>query len=139
MDELDKKILGILKEQGRIPYVNLAQMLKVSEATIRYRVRNLLEKGIIKRFTVEIDPAKLGFRSRAVVGIDADPEDFLSVINKLMGIEEIKGLATSTGDHMMIAEVWARSSEELLQIINKIGEIKGIKRICPAIILEELK
>jgi len=140
IDELDHKILKLLQEDGRLAFMDIAQKLKLSESTIRKRVQALKERGVIKRFTVEIDPAKIGLNTVAIVGIDVDPPKLLEVAQKLCELKEIRCVATSTGDHMIMTEIWTKDGRELTRLISeKIGPIEGVKKICPAIILERLK
>jgi len=140
IDELDLKILKLLEEDGRLTFMEIAKKLRLSESTIRKRVQALKENGVIKRFTVEIDPAKIGLNPVAIVGIDVDPPKLLEVAQKLCEFKEIRCVATSTGDHMIMTEMWTRDGRELTKLISeKIGPIEGVKKICPAIILERLK
>ena len=140
IDEIDQKILKLLQEDGRLPFLEIAQKLKLSESTIRKRVQALKERGVIKRFTVEVDPAKMGLNTVAIVGIDVDPPKLLEVAQKLCEFKEIRSVATSTGDHMIMTEIWTKDGRELTRLISeKIGPIEGVKKICPAIILERLK
>ena len=140
IDEIDQKILKLLEEDARLPFLEIAKKLKLSESTVRKRVQALKEKGVIKRFTVEIDPAKVGLNTVAIVGIDVDPPKLLEVAQKLCEFKEIRCVATSTGDHMIMTEIWTKDGRELTRLISeKIGPIEGVKKICPAIILERLK
>ena len=140
IDELDLKILKLLQEDGRLAFMDIAQKLKLSESTIRKRVQALKERGVIKRFTVEIDPAKIGLNTVAIVGVDVDPPKLLEVAQKLCEFKEIRCVATSTGDHMIMTEIWTKDGRELTRLISeKIGPIEGVRKICPAIILERLK
>jgi len=140
IDEIDNKILKLLEEDARLPFLEIAKKLKLSESTVRKRVQALKEKGVIKRFTVEIDPAKIGLNTVAIVGIDVDPPKLLEVAQKLCEFKEIRCVATSTGDHMIMTEIWTKDGRELTRLISeKIGPIEGVKKICPAIILERLK
>jgi Lrp/AsnC family transcriptional regulator for asnA, asnC and gidA len=100
----------------------------------------LKQEGVIKRFTVIIDPSKIGLNTVAIVGVDVDPSKLLEASQKMCEFPETRYVATSTGDHMIMTEIWARDGRELTKIISeKIGAIDGIKKICPAIILEKLK
>ncbi|MBS7608633.1 MAG: Lrp/AsnC family transcriptional regulator [Candidatus Bathyarchaeia archaeon] len=140
MDEVDQKILKLLQEDARLPFLEIAKKLKLSESTIRKRIQALKERGVIKRFTIEIDPAKIGLNTVAIVGIDVDPPKLLEVSQKLCEFKEIRCVATSTGDHMIMTEIWTKDGRELTRLISeKIGPIEGVKKICPAIILEKLK
>lgn len=140
MDEKDARILEMLEEDGRRPFTEIADRLHVSESSVRKRVLTLQREGVIKRFTVKVDAAKSGFSTVAIVGVDADPTRLLQVAQQLCNFKEIKCVATSTGDHMVMLEIWARSGRELTKLISeRIGTIEGVKRICPALILEKLK
>ncbi|WP_456473827.1 Lrp/AsnC family transcriptional regulator [Candidatus Pyrohabitans sp.] len=139
-DEKDLKIIDILRKDARTPFTEIARRLHVSEATVRKRVDVLEKMGIIKGYTIVVDPAKMGYGTVALVGINTNPDMFLSVAEKLTEFEEVRFVATSTGDHMIMAEVWTRNGKELSSLISeKIGKLEGITHIRPAIILEKLK
>ncbi|XRO75043.1 HTH-type transcriptional regulator Ptr2 [Methanocaldococcus sp. 28A] len=140
MDEKDLKIIEILMKDGRKSYTDIARELGTSESSIRKRVKKLEEEGVIKGYTAIINPSKIGYNVVALTGFDTEPDKFLSVAKELCNFEEVKKVFTSTGDHMIMAEIWAKDGKEFSDLIfNKIGKIEGIKKICPAIILEQLK
>jgi len=140
LDKIDEKIIEMLRENGRKSFTAMAKKLNLNEATIRKRVSNLQKNGVIKRFTIEVDPSKVGMKTVAIVGIQVDPTRLLEAAQSLCEFKEIKCVATSTGDHMIMTEIWAKNGKELTEIISeKIGAIEGVERICPAIILEKLK
>ena len=140
MDEKDLKILEILREDSSIPFTEIARRLRLSESTVRKRVSSMVEEGVIRRFTVVLEPSKVGYNTVAIVGIDVEPSMLLEVAQRLSEIPEAKYVATSTGDHMIMAEIWARDGKELSRILSeKLGRIEGITKICPSIILERFK
>ncbi len=140
MDDKDLKIIEILAEDSRTPFTEIAKRIRVSESTVRKRIKNLEDEGVIKKYSIIIDPAKIGYNTVAIVGLDVEPTKFLSVASKLTEFKEVKYVATSTGDHMIMFEVWTRDGKELTKVLSeKIGKIEGIHRICPSIILEKLK
>ncbi len=139
-DERDMQIINALRRDARTPYTEIAKKLEISEAAVRNRVRALEKKGVIRKFTVLLDPAKLGYQTVALVGADVNPDRFLGAAKMLAKIEQVKNVALTTGDHMIMMEVWARDGKELTNILTKkVGKIQGVKRICPAIILERIK
>ncbi|MGF3522443.1 MAG: Lrp/AsnC ligand binding domain-containing protein [Candidatus Bathyarchaeia archaeon] len=140
IDDYDRKIVQMLEQDSRQSFNEVAKKLKLSDSAIRKRVVALQEKGIIKKFTVQVDPAKMGINSVSIVGVDVEPTKLLEVAQKLCEIVEIKSVATSTGDHMIMTEVWTKDGRELTKLLSeKIGAIDGVKKICPAIILEKFK
>lgn len=140
MDHKDKEIIEILSNDSRTPYTEIAKKLRLSESTIRKRIKALEEEGVIQKYSVVVNPAKVGYNTVAIVGLDVEPSKFLEVAAKITEFSEVKYVATSTGDHMIMFEIWTRDGKELTRIISeKIGKITGINRICPSIILEKLK
>ncbi|MDY6930816.1 MAG: Lrp/AsnC family transcriptional regulator [Halobacteriota archaeon] len=140
MDDKDRKIIEALRENSRTPFTEIAQKLGVSESTIRNRVQALENDGVIKKYTILVDPSKMGYNTVSIVGLDVEPSMFLEAAKSMAEIDEVQYVATSTGDHMIMSEIWTRDGRELsLLISEKIGKIKGVHRICPAIILEKLK
>lgn len=140
VNALDIKILKFLEEDGRIPFTEIARKLKLNESTIRKRVLRLQEKRVIKKFSVDVDPSKIGLNTVAIVGVDVEPVRLIEAAQKISEIPETRYVATSTGDHMIMSEIWAKDGRELTKLISsRIGQIEGIKKICPAIILEKLK
>ena len=74
-----------------------------------------------------------------MIGVDVMPEKYLDVAEKLAKFEEIKYAATTTGDHMFMLEIVAKSDDELRTLANKLKGLDGVTRICPAIIKDTLK
>ena len=140
IDDTDKKILQVLSDNARIPFLTVAKQLGLSESTIRKRVSKLEDEGVIKKYSVVLEPAKMGYGSVAIVGIDVVPEKFLVVSKKLTKFDNIKFVATTTGDHMIMTEIWMDKASELRDFISdKIEKMDGVTRTCPAIINEKLK
>jgi Lrp/AsnC family transcriptional regulator for asnA, asnC and gidA len=140
VDEVDFRIISILMEEGDISFSELARRLDLSESTIRKRVEKLKKGNVINKFTVIVDPYKLGFNSVAIVGVDVEPQQLLKVAKKICELPEAKNVFISTGDHMIMVEIWARDGNDLSRILSEgIGGIEGVKRVCPSIILERLK
>jgi Lrp/AsnC family transcriptional regulator for asnA, asnC and gidA len=140
LDEIDTRILELLEEDARRSFTEMAEKLKVSESSIRKRVSALQKEGVIKKFTIKVDHAKLGLNTVAIVGIDVDSDKMLEIAQELCDFKDVKCVATSSGDHMIMLEVWAKNGRELNKLIaEEIGRIEGVRQICPALILEKLK
>ena len=140
LDEIDTRILELLEEDARRSFTEMAEKLKVSESSVRKRVSALQKEGVIKKFTIKVDHAKLGLNTVAIVGIDVDSDKMLEIAQELCDFKDVKCVATSSGDHMIMLEVWAKNGKELNKLIaEEIGRIEGVRQICPALILEKLK
>lgn len=139
MDRLDLSIIETLSRNSRTPFMQIAKKLKVSESTIRKRVSILEKNEIIKKYSLVVDTNKIGFENIALIGVDVVPERYLDVAKKLTEFDGIRYVASSTGDHMFMLEVWAKNGEELRALSEKLKGLEGVTRICPAIIKDTLK
>jgi len=140
LDERDRIIIEMLTKDARTPFTEIAKVLGISETAVRKRVKALEEAGVIKQYTIVIDPSKLGYNLVSLTGIDTLPEKIFEVASKLKEFEFVRSVYLTSGDHMIMAEVWAKDGNDLSDIIsNKIGKIDGVTKVCPAIILERLK
>ncbi|RLF62442.1 MAG: transcriptional regulator [Thermoplasmata archaeon] len=117
----------------------MARLLGVSETAIRKRIRKMEEDGVIRGYTIDVDPKKIGFEINALIGLDTEPEVYLQTIEKLKKMEEIKSLYSSSGDHMIMMEIWFKNTEELSKFVDFLNSMDGVKKVCPAIIMEKIK
>jgi len=133
------ELLKKLRENSRVHYTQLARHFGVTETAIRKRIKKLEESGVIVKYTIDINPKKIGFESVALIGIDTKPEKYIKTIEELKRMKEVFTLCSSSGDHMILAECWFKNSKELSDFIKKIGRMDGVLKVCPAIITEKIK
>lgn len=89
---------------------------------------------------MKLNPKELGYDTVTLLGLDVEPEELLDAAEKIKDMKEVKSVATCTGDHMIMTEIWARDNSHLGEILSeKVGEIEGVKNLCPAIVMEEIK
>jgi len=139
LDDKDQKIIEYLIKCSRTPVSEIARSLGLSDVAVIKRIRKLEQRGVIKKYTAVVDPKKLGYNFVSVTGLDVEPDRLLEVINILKNKDYVKYLAITSGDHTVIANIWARNNEEFTKIINDLKNIPGVKRVCPAVILDVVK
>lgn len=138
-DELDRKLIIELQENGREGYVKLAKKMGVVEGTIRKRIKNLLGKNLIKIVAVP-NMRKLGYGFIGIAGIQVKMEDLRQVAEKLAKNEHICYLAFVTGRYDLMAIVVTKSPEELAQFIEReISAIPSILRTETFVNLDTIK
>lgn len=136
IDDLDRKILQHLRDDGRVSYVALANKFNVSEGTIRKRVRKLEENQILQIVGVT-DPFKVGLDTVAFVWLKVERNKLESVINELKNIEDIRYLVITTGSYDVVAMAVLPNRERLVQLLNKkLGQIPGVQSTETSIVLE---
>ncbi|MFZ4581569.1 MAG: Lrp/AsnC family transcriptional regulator [Paludibacter sp.] len=128
IDRLDKKILQLISQDARIPFLEVARECNVSGAAIHQRIQKLRNTGIIKGSEFVIDTYKVGFQTCAYIGITLnDVKSFVSVVDELKKIPEIVECHYATGKYSMFVKIYAKDNRHLLQIIlEKMTAIKGI-------------
>jgi len=139
IDTLDRKILEILMEDARIPFLEVARKVGVSGATIHQRVKSLMRRGIIKGTCYEVDPAKMGYRTCAYIGIYLEEARlYQDVVKELRKIPEIVQCHYTTGVYSIFIKVYTRDNEHLKEVLSdKLQAVPGIARTETFISLEE--
>lgn len=138
LDEKDINLVKMLALNARATYTDMAKVLGISDVAVLKRVKKL-EAKVLKKYTIVVDPRKLGYKTISLTGIDVEPEKLFDVITKLKDSQMIKGLYLTTGDHPIMAVIWAKDENDLAKIHKEISEVNGVKRVCPAIVLRTLK
>lgn len=139
MDEKDEKLINILIRNSRTPVTHMAPLLNMTETAVRKRIRKLEKRGIIKAYTAIVDPYFAGFKSVALVGVDASSEKLLNVFERVKEMSNVRYAALTTGDHMMMFEVWCKDSADMNKIIKQVEKMKGVTKVCPAIFLKRVE
>lgn len=138
MDEIDFKIVELLRKNGREKFVSIASLLGVSESTVRKRVEKLEQEGIIRGYYISVDARRLGYDVVALILLGVEPQKFLEVVSELSNFKEIEYIATCTGEYTIIFEVWMRNMNDFSKFISeKISKIEGVSKINPVIMLEK--
>ena len=133
------EILQKLIDDSRTPFVRIAEEFGISDTAIRKRIKKMEKKGIIGKYTIDINPKKLGFEIHSIIGIDTTPESYLGIMKRLKEMVKVVKMYSSSGDHMILIESWFRDSEELAEFIKMLEDMEGVTKTCPAIILERIK
>jgi len=128
LDELDMKLLYELTKDGSISVPNLSKKLGINASVLYSRIKRLLKKKLIKKFTIVIDETLLGIGVKATVGINRDPKLKESIHKHLMETPEVVSISEITGRFDILVRVYADNLEALhTVVIEKIGKIDGIQ------------
>ena len=139
LDEKDKIIINMLKENSRISYSEIARKLGISEVAVMKRVKKLESNGVIKKYTILVDYKKLGYNMVSITGLDTLPEYLFSTIEELKKKNYVEFLAITSGDHSIMVKIIARNNDELTKIHKEIESMQGVHHVRPAIILNIVK
>jgi len=122
------KLLYELTKDGSISVPILSKKLGINASVLYSRIKRLLKKKLIKKFTIIIDDSLLGIGVKASVGINRDPKFKDTIHEKFMEIPEVVSISEVTGRFDILIHVFAQNLEALhTVVIEKVGKIDGIQ------------
>ncbi len=129
LDSMDLKILQMLADNARKPFLEIARECNVSGAAIHQRIQKLTTMGVIKGSESLIDPSAIGYETCAYIGFFLkDPSKFDEVVEKLRQIPEVVECHFTTGQYDMFIKLYARNNDHLLHIIHEDLQHLGLAR-----------
>jgi Lrp/AsnC family transcriptional regulator for asnA, asnC and gidA len=127
LDDIDKRILNQLQLDARISFAELSRKLDVAEATIRFRVKRLIDNSVITRFAALLDPAKVGFGVSGAILLKIDPAYLDEACKQLVRFDETLYLFQSTGEYDVVSVILARDMFHLNNLVKRTKMIAGVK------------
>jgi Lrp/AsnC family transcriptional regulator for asnA, asnC and gidA len=134
IDHLDERIIEIMKKDSRRPFVEIADELKVSEGTIRSRVRKLFEEGVIQSFTIKTSSKNVKAIIEVKIDVNVNTSEIASSIAKFDGVSEVFEV---TGEEDIVAIIDVTSSPQLNEIIERIRRFDNVQSTRTRLILKE--
>ena len=139
MDDIDRELLALLRDNARAPVVALAKKLRVARATVQNRIARLEQDGTIVGYTVRLRPEAEAHRIRAITSIEVTGNQGEEVRRALRGHPNVVALHTTNGRWDLMAELRADNLEAFDQVLNGIRSIEGIASSETSILLSTHK
>lgn len=139
IDKIDKYIIEQLAINGRVSFANIAKDINLTDVAIKKRLDRLMQKGIIKSITAEIDYEILGFNEKIEILITIDPGKQNDILKKLKDMEDIKEVVEVTGEYNVLVRVMALDKSDLKSLLDNIFKIDGITKASILTLLKEHK
>ena len=137
-DDLDRRLLAILREDGRAPVSKLASILKVARATVQARLDRLVESGAIFGFTVRARQDQEDGGVCAIMMIEVAGKSTSAIIAKLRGLPELHALHTTNGTWDLVAEIRATNLREFDRVLHDVRAIDGVLNSETSILLSSI-
>lgn len=135
IDQLDLKIIGFLQDNGRIAYSDIARSIDAPEATVRYRVKRLLDESIIS-ISAFLNTGKVQHGTVAYIELEVTATFLEASLTKLAAMEKISYIASVTGEFDIMLEYIYKDSNDLLGFINLLKSDPNVRRINSRTILK---
>lgn len=140
LDPIDSQIITMLQMDGRRSFSEIADAVGRTEVTIRRRVKKLHDEGYIKRFTVVLDPLKIGRKIRAVIRVKTAMKEAKEISKKLRGFDEVDEAYFLDGACGLMMMVTVGDLTELKTFLEtRLGGLTGVGDAETCIVLEEIK
>lgn len=138
VDEVDKKLISILRSNSRLSVVNIAKQLNLSRATVQNRMSRLERTGIILNYSVNIKSGVDKEAVKAHISIEALLKREKPVIDALKGMPSVIAIHHTSGRWDFIAVVQTRSLAEFNNVLNDVRSIDGIKSTESNLLLDSM-
>ncbi|MFN8080429.1 MAG: Lrp/AsnC family transcriptional regulator [Kineosporiaceae bacterium] len=126
LDEISKRIIEQLQEDGRRPYAAIGKAVGLSEAAVRQRVQRLLESGVMQIVAVT-DPLQVGFHRQAMIGVRVEG-DMTTVADQLAELAEVAYVVVTAGSFDLLVEVVCEDDDHLLDVlVHRIRCLPGVR------------
>ena len=127
VDNLDLKILSELSDDAAISIPKLSKKIDVNTSVVYSRIKRLLKRKMIERYTIEINDKELGYTVKSFTGINIDSKQRDSVINGLFEINGVREISEVTGRFDILVTMHPKNLAEMHRLISEgIGKIQGI-------------
>ncbi len=128
IDDLDRKILGIITQNARIPFKDVADTCGVSRAAVHQRVQKMFDTGIIVGSGYQVAPKMLGYNLCVLVGLTLERGSMYNAVSaQLEKIPEIVEAYYTLGTYSMMIKLYAKDDQHLLYLLNTcIQSIPGV-------------
>ena len=127
MDKIDQKILSELSKDSSISIPKLSEKINANSSVVYSRIKRLINKKLIERFTIEINNKELGFGVKSITGINMDSKQRDNVIQELFKIPGVREVSEVTGRFDILVTMYAENLNDMYKIVSdNIGKIQGI-------------
>jgi len=127
VDKIDQKILSELSKDSSISIPKLSEKINANSSVVYSRIKRLINKKLIERFTIEINNKELGFGVKSITGINMDSKQRDNVIQELFKIPSVREVAEVTGRFDILVTMYAENLNDMYKIVSdNIGKIQGI-------------
>lgn len=139
IDKIDKYIIEQLAINGRVSFATIAKEINLTDVAIKKRLDRLIQKGIIKTISAEIDYEILGFNEKVEILITIDPSKQNEILKKLKDMEDIKEIIEVTGEYNILIRIMALDKSDLKYLLDSVFKIDGITKASILTLLKEHK
>lgn len=139
MDDTDRQLIALLRENARMPVVVMARKLRVARATVQNRLARLEKAGVIVGYTVQLRPETAAQHIRAIMSLAVESNREEAVMRQLRGHVSVVTLHSVNGRWDLVAELRLDSMPALELLVSSVRAIPGVQATETSIVLSTYK
>lgn len=139
MDDLDSRLIALLRADARTPAAALAKALKVSRGTVQNRIDRLVASGVLLGFTVRLDAEDDAQRVRAVMSLEIEGERMAAVLKALRGVPAVSSAHTTNGRWDLVVELETPDLPSFSNALDAIRTIQGVAATETSLLLKTMR
>ena len=139
LDEIDKKIIKVLQDDARTSLRKISELVKVSLGTVSNRVKRMESNGVIKGYSVILDPDQIGWELNVVIGLRIQKGRLIEIQERIAKDSRVHGVYDVTGDFDSMVIARAKNRKDLDDLSKNVLSIDGVERSITHLVLNTVK
>ena len=139
MDDIDKKIIKVLEDDARTSLRKISELVDVSLGTVSNRVKRMEKNGIIRGYSVILDPDKIGWELNVVIGLRIQKGRLIEIQERIAKDSRVHGVYDLTGDFDSMVIARAKNRKDLYDLSKNVLSIDGVERSITHLVLNTVK
>jgi DNA-binding Lrp family transcriptional regulator len=139
LDEIDKKIIKVLEDDARTSLRKISELVGVSLGTVSNRVKKMEKNGVIKGYSVILDPDQIGWELNVVIGLRIQKGRLIEIQEKIAKDSRVHGVYDVTGDFDSMVIARAKNRKDLDDLSKNVLSIDGVERSITHLVLNTVK
>ena len=139
LDEIDKEIIKVLEDDARTSLRKISELVKVSLGTVSNRVKKMEKNGVIKGYSVILDPDQIGWELNVVIGLRIQKGRLIEIQEKIAKDSRVHGVYDVTGDFDSMVIARAKNRKDLDDLSKNVLSIDGVERSITHLVLNTVK
>ncbi len=139
MDDIDKKIIKVLENDARTSLRKISELVDVSLGTVSNRVKRMEKNGVIRGYSVILDPDKIGWELNVVIGLRIQKGRLIEIQERIAKDSRVHGVYDVTGDFDSMVIARAKNRKDLDDLSKNVLSIDGVERSITHLVLNTVK
>ena len=139
LDEIDQKIIRVLEKDARTSLRKISELVNVSLGTVSNRVKKMEKRGVIRGYSVILNPDQIGWELNVVIGLRIEKGRLIEIQEKIAKDSRVYGVYDVTGDFDSMIIARAKNRKDLDDLSKNVLSVDGVERSITQLVLNTVK